>query len=163
MLYLHTVISHTIKTMATHMITPVLHKPQVGIGVLIIRNSKVLLGKRKNAHGNGCWGPPGGHLEFAETFEECAQREVLEETGMHITQIFQGPTTNDIFYTEGKQYVSIFMIAYNTQETPCAIEPNKCECWQWFNFDKLPNPLFLPLQNLLEKQNLTSLIAQYTP
>jgi 8-oxo-dGTP diphosphatase len=154
-------------TMSASITTPVTqtHKtihqrPQVGIGVLIIRDNKVLLGKRKSAHGHGCWGPPGGHLEFAETFQECAQREVLEETGMHVTQIFQGPTTNDIFYNEGKQYVSIFMIAYNTREIPRVTEPDKCECWHWFAFDQLPNPLFLPLQNLLEKQSLTSLIAQ---
>ena len=137
-------------------------RPQVGIGVLVIRNNTVLLGKRKNAHGNGYWAPPGGHLEFGETFQECAQREVLEETGMHITKIHQGPITNDIFYKEGKHYVSIFMIAYNTRETPRVIEPDKCDNWCWFAFDQLPSPLFLPLQQLTEKQNLKTLVNTYT-
>jgi 8-oxo-dGTP diphosphatase len=35
------------------------------------------------------------------------------------------------------------------------MEPNKCEKWDWFNINDLPEPLFLPLKNLLkEKINL---------
>lgn len=33
---------------------------------------------------HGKWLPPGGHLEENETPPECARREVLEETGLHI-------------------------------------------------------------------------------
>ncbi|WP_134596929.1 NUDIX domain-containing protein, partial [Pseudomonas aeruginosa] len=38
--------------------------PQVGVGVLILRDGKVLLGRRKGSHGAGCWSAPGGHLEL---------------------------------------------------------------------------------------------------
>ena len=42
--------------------------PRVGIGVIALNNQgKILLGKRKNAHGDGDWAPPGGHLEFGES------------------------------------------------------------------------------------------------
>ena len=40
--------------------------PRVGIGVIIRKDNKILLGKRKNAHGEGSWCFPGGHLEFNE-------------------------------------------------------------------------------------------------
>ncbi len=49
--------------------------PQVGVGVLILRDGKVLLGRRKGSHGAGCWSAPGGHLEFGEAVEDapCAK------------------------------------------------------------------------------------------
>ena len=59
-------------------------KPKVGLGVCIVKDNKVLLGKRKGSHGAGTWSFPGGHLEFQETWEKCAKREVLEETGLKI-------------------------------------------------------------------------------
>ena len=32
----------------------------------------------------GTWVLPGGHIDVGETFEECAVREILEETGIEI-------------------------------------------------------------------------------
>lgn len=46
-----------------------MERPKVGVGVLIVDGNKILLGKRKNAHGDGCWAPPGGHLEFGESWQ----------------------------------------------------------------------------------------------
>jgi len=31
------------------------------------------------------------------------------------------------------------------------MEPEKCEKWNWFEWNNLPEPLFLPIQNLLKK------------
>ena len=39
-------------------------KPRVGIGVMIFKDGKVLLGKRKASHGEGEWASPGGHLDY---------------------------------------------------------------------------------------------------
>ena len=126
------------------------NRPQVGVGVIITKDAKVLLGKRKNAHGEGTWCFPGGHLEFCEQVEECAKREVLEETGAHIKNIRRGPFTNDVFDEEHKHYVTLFVIAdYESGEVEVR-EAEKCERWEWFEWDKLPEPLFLPVQNLLK-------------
>ena len=52
-------------------------RPLVGIAVIVIKEDRVLLDKRKNSHGSGTWAFPGGHLEFKESIEDCAIREVL--------------------------------------------------------------------------------------
>lgn len=126
-------------------------EPKVGVGVIVTKDNKVLLGKRKNAHGEGSWSFPGGHLNFNEGIEECARREVLEETGIQIKNLRTGPFTNDIFRKEGKHYITLYVIAdYDSGEVRI-MEPEKCEEWGWFEWDNLPKPLFLPLQNLLKK------------
>ena len=70
--------------------------PQVGVGVLILRDGKVLLGRRKGSHGAGCWSAPGGHLEFGEAVEDCALREALEETGLALSELRHGPFSSDV-------------------------------------------------------------------
>ena len=76
--------------------------PKIGIGVIIIKDNKVLLGKRKSSHGKNSWAPPGGHLEFNEQIEECAIRETKEETNLEIKNLRIGPITNDIHKDEDK-------------------------------------------------------------
>lgn len=127
------------------------YRPKVGLAVIIIRDNKVLLGRRKNAHGAGSWCFPGGHLEFNEEFSECAQREVREETGLRLTNIKPAAFTNDIFTQEGKHYITLFFTAECDSGEPQLLEPDKCEGWAWFPWDNLPQPLFLPIQNLLKQ------------
>lgn len=57
------------------------------------------------------WSLPGGHLEYGETFEECAKREVAEETGLEIENV-RFLTAIESFFTEEKRhYVTVFMTA----------------------------------------------------
>lgn len=125
--------------------------PKIGIGILLFnKDQKILLGKRKNSHGASTWAPPGGHLEFGESFEDCAIRETQEETGLCITDpIFCG-ITNSFFEEEQQHYVSIFMKAsvqknQNIQNK----EPHKNEGWCWFSLDDFPDNLFLSLHQFL--------------
>ncbi|XOK59681.1 NUDIX hydrolase [Paenibacillus elgii] len=48
-------------------------------GVIIYKDGKVLLQKRRDNH---CWAMHGGGVEIGETVEETAKRELLEETGL---------------------------------------------------------------------------------
>lgn len=131
--------------------------PKVGVGVIIIKDNKILFGQRKNAHGEDTWSVPGGHLEFNESIEECAKREVFEETGIEIKNLKIGPFTNDIFEKEQKHYITIYVIAdYNYGKVEVK-EPDKMIEWNWFSWNNLPKPLFKPIENLL-KQNFNPLI-----
>ncbi|KKQ79681.1 MAG: Nudix hydrolase 1, partial [Parcubacteria group bacterium GW2011_GWC2_38_7] len=60
---------------------------KVGLGVIIIRDNKVLLGLRQGSHGAGEWAYPGGKVEFGETIFEAAIRETKEEAGIDITDL----------------------------------------------------------------------------
>jgi 8-oxo-dGTP diphosphatase len=130
-------------------------RPKVGVAILIEKDGKVLLGKRKGAHGAGTWAPPGGHIEFGETFEETAKREALEEIGVRIIDPVVVGITNDFFEKEQKHYITVF-IAAETKDTPKIMEPEKCSNLSWFNWKKLPTPLFLPMENFLDQSDLTS-------
>lgn len=123
--------------------------PRVGVGVIVLRNGLVLLGKRKGAHGAGTWALPGGHLEYGEAVEHCAKREVKEETGLAIYPVARGPYTSDVFAEEGKHYVTLFVVARSGPGEPRILEPDRCEKWQWFRWSELPRPLFAPLESLI--------------
>ncbi|RLJ07409.1 MAG: DNA mismatch repair protein MutT [Candidatus Aenigmatarchaeota archaeon] len=128
-----------------------MERPRIGVGVIVIKDGKVLLGKRRGSHGKGSWCFPGGHLEFNESVEECARREVREEVGIEIKNLKMGPFTNDIFKKEGKHYVTLFVISEYKSGEVRVMEPDKCERWEWFEWKKLPKPLFLPIRNLLKQ------------
>ena len=123
---------------------------RVGVGVIIRKGNKFLLGKRLATHGKGTWSPPGGHLEHGETFEQCARREVREEAGISIKNIRFGTATNDIFET-GKHYITIYMISDYNRGKIRVMEPDKMVEWTWFEWNKLPIPLFLSMKNLLRR------------
>ena len=125
-----------------------LPQPRVGVGVFVMRQGRVLLGLRRGAHGAGTWALPGGHLEFGEAIEHCAQREVREETGLEVTVVTRGPYTNDLFEDVGKHYVTVFVIAQSLQGEPQLLEPTKCAEWRWCRWSELPRPVFPPLAQL---------------
>mmetsp|Transcript_3085 Transcript_3085/g.5758 ORF Transcript_3085/g.5758 Transcript_3085/m.5758 type:complete len:167 (-) Transcript_3085:2719-3219(-) len=138
---------------------------RVGIGVLVKDSNcrgKIWAGIRKGSHGEGSLALPGGHLEMMESWEECAKREVQEETGLDICDVQYLHVSNDPMPQEGKHYITIFMSARCTNETdiPRNLEPHKCMGWSSYSWSDLKristnrsgdDPcLFGPLKNLVE-------------
>ncbi|MEK7615213.1 MAG: NUDIX domain-containing protein [Patescibacteria group bacterium] len=125
-------------------------RPKVGLGVLVVRNGKILIGKRIGAHGSETWAPPGGHLEKFETWQTCAAREVEEETALKISNPRFVGVTNDIMREENRHYITLFVQAECPSGEPLICEPNKCTGWEWRAWEELPDPLFIPIQNLMK-------------
>lgn len=121
---------------------------RVGVGVLVIRDGRVLLGERRGSHGSGTWALPGGHLEHGESAEICAARELEEETGLKAGRLAPGPYTTDVIEPEGLHYVTLFVVATEVTGEPVVREPAKCARWEWFRWAELPSPLFAPLESL---------------
>lgn len=67
-------------------------RPAVTADCVVITNEaepKVLLIKRRNPPFKGSWAFPGGFMDMDETAEQCAIRELEEETGLKIEDIVQ--------------------------------------------------------------------------
>jgi len=125
-------------------------RPKVGIGVMVMREGKVLLGKRRGSHGAGEYAWPGGHMEYMESFEGCAKREVMEETGMEIQNVRFLRLMNLKDYAP-KHYVDIGLVAEWKSGEPQPMEPDKIERWDWYDIDHLPSPLFSTIPTYIEE------------
>lgn len=132
---------------------------RVGVAVIIPRGNRILLGERFGSHGADTWATPGGHLEAGESIEQCARREVLEETGLVLGELADFAFTNDRFDAQGHHYVTLFLLASDVHGEPRVLETEKCRQWRWCDVNDLPSPLFLPLQNLLAKRPASQWLA----
>ena len=101
---------------------------EVGIGVMVLRDGKVLLSKRKGSHGAGEYSFPGGHLEFGESITQCARREVAKETGLKIKNIRFLLVENILTYSN-KHYLHIGLVADWQSGVPQILEPDKSLAW----------------------------------
>ena len=122
-------------------------RPIVGVGVLIIKDGKVLLGKRNEEPGKNTWSLPGGKLEFGETFEACAKREVKEETGLDVDDLEFISLSNDRF--ENQHFVTLGFKAGKFFGEPKNKE-EEIKDWGWFDLNSLPDNLFLPSRKIIE-------------
>ena len=59
-------------------------QPVVGIGAVIVKESKIALIKRGNEPARGKWTIPGGLIELGESPEQAVVRETKEETGLDV-------------------------------------------------------------------------------
>ena len=127
-----------------------------GIGILMLKEGKILLGKRHDEkdkadsalRGEGTWTMPGGKLEWGETFEEGAKREVLEETGIVLNKVEVLCISNDM--NEHAHFVTIGLICEDFEGEAQVLEPEEITQWKWFTIDDLPQPMFFPSIRVLE-------------
>lgn len=131
-------------------------KVGVGVGVMILKDGKLLLGKRHSdsekasslLHGAGTWTMPGGKLNFGETFEDGAKREVLEETGIILNKVDVICVNQDMVETAHFITIGLFSDVFSGE--PRIMEPDKIIEWRWFDLNNLPNPIYFPSVKVLE-------------
>ena len=129
------------------------NRPVIGVGVLLWREKQLLLGERIVQDQQNCWQFPGGHLEKGESVLECARREVLEETGLTIQASRHLGFTDKAFIVGQQEYITLLVSCVCHSGEAQTLEPEKCAGWQWFDYRKLPMPLFLPIQNFMSQHD----------
>ena len=127
----------------------------VGFGVMLLRDGRVLLGKRHEdplkadslLDGAGTWTMPGGKLHFGEEFIQGAKREVKEETGIDMHDADVICVNNDC--VESAHFVTIGLLAKDFSGEAGVCEPDEITEWHWFPLDDLPSPLYFPSEKVL--------------
>lgn len=126
-------------------------RPKVGVGLLLIKDGNILLGKRKGAHGAGEYAGFGEHLEGLESFEDGLLRELAEEGGAELNvHNLQFLCVTNLRKYAPKHYVDIGIIAEWKSGEPKIMEPDKIESWGWHDINNLPEPLFGVIGNYVE-------------
>lgn len=133
-------------------------KVGVGVGIMILKRGKVLLGKRNSdprkadseLHGAGTWTMPGGKVHFGEGLKEAAFREVQEETGIKVKKgkLKLISVSNDI--VQDAHFVTLGFLCQDFLGKPKVKEPEEITEWRWFPLNKLPKPLFFPSAKILK-------------
>jgi 8-oxo-dGTP diphosphatase len=127
---------------------PEMAKPQVGVGVVFVREGRVFLAKRHGSHGEDTWASAGGHLELGESLEECARREAMEELGVTVGGLRFLCVSNIIAY--GRHYVDVEFLGDIGQQEPRLAEAGAFTDFGWFPLEALPKPLFQAVRYALD-------------
>jgi 8-oxo-dGTP diphosphatase len=125
------------------------NRPLLGLGVMIFKGGKILICQRKSPLGNGEYSIPGGHIEYMESLVEAAKRETREEAGVEIRNMKLLGVFNLDMYAP-KHYVTIGFTADWASGEPQVLEPDKCVDWDWYELDKVPQPVFMATQVMLD-------------
>ena len=135
-------------------------RPRVGLGIMLLNEYDEVLVSQRLAPDHPFhlrWQFPGGYLEFGESFEECASREVLEEVNLKVeaSRMRYVATMNVRGVEFGYHNVGIFMLAQVQKDEchPKCMEPEKNTDWtwvKWFDFLKLEDSLSHPFAPFFE-------------
>ncbi len=122
-------------------------KPRVGVGVWVLKDGKVLLGKRRKiGFGENTWCPPGGAVEPGEPAELAAKRETKEETGLDLEKTQFMTYVDDIF---DQHWLTLYFVANWNGGIPVTTEQEIGD-WGWFDWNALPEPLYNPTRNFVK-------------
>ena len=130
--------------------------PRAGVGIMVIRNNKVLLGLRHSdpekadseLHGEGTWSMPGGKVDWHQTIEESARRELLEETSIMAKKLKLISVTDEIVHDN--HFVTNGFICTDFEGDVRVMEPDEIVEWRWFSLSNLPEKVFPPCVKIIK-------------
>jgi len=113
--------------------------PAPCVGAIILKDKKVLLGRRKNEPYKGYWDVPGGFMEAKETPEEALKREMKEELSVDIIIDDLIGFFPDTYGEKGVPTINIFYFA-KIKKGRLKAATDMAEL-KWFDLKKLPKKI----------------------
>ena len=102
---------------------------------------KVLLIERGDEPFKGCWAFPGGFMNMDETTEQCAIRELEEETGLKVSKVYQIGAYSKVDRAPRGRTVTVAYLAII--DAPIAVKgQDDAAKAQWFPLTALPELAF---------------------
>jgi 8-oxo-dGTP diphosphatase len=103
--------------------------------------AKVLLIERGGEPFKGCWALPGGFMNMDETTEQCAFRELEEETGLKIGEVHQIGAYSRVDRDPRGRTITVAYLA--VVDAPIAVKgQDDAAKAQWFPLSALPELAF---------------------
>ena len=107
----------------------------------IEKDPQVLLIERGDDPYKGCWAIPGGFLNMDETTEQCAIRELREETGFVISKVTQIGAYSEVDRDPRGRTITVAYLALVKQTVKVKGQDDAAKA-KWFSIDKLPKLAF---------------------
>jgi len=111
---------------------------------------KVLLIKRKDAPFKGCWALPGGFVRIDESADDCALRELEEETGIRDIYLEQLYTFSEPGRDPRERVISVAYFALSPCQGLSVQAGTDADDAAWQDIDALPKLAF-DHQDIIEK------------
>ncbi len=109
---------------------------------------QVLLIERGFDPYKGCWAFPGGFMNMDETAEQCAIRELEEETGLHVTELYQiGAYSKVDRDPRGRTITVAYLVIVD--KTIAVTGQDDAAKAKWFPIDALP-PLAFDHEDIMQ-------------
>ena len=126
----------------------------VTVHLLFFHKNQILLLRRFNTgFEDGNYSVPAGHLDGGETVRMAAQREALEEIGIHI-EIEEIDFASVMHRKSDDERIDFFVHVKKWQGEPFNAEPNKCDELHWYSLDEMPaNTILYVKQAILNFKN----------
>lgn len=119
-------------------------RPSVTADCIVVTHddiAKVLLIQRKNEPYKGCWAFPGGFLNMDETTQQCAIRELEEETGLKVNNVIQVGAYSKVDRDPRGRTITVAYLAMIEKATLVVGFDDAAKA-EWFPIDKLPQLAF---------------------
>ncbi len=115
-------------------------RPAVTADCIVITKEpdpKVLLIERGDEPFKGCWAFPGGFMNMDETTEQCAIRELEEETGLQLSDVHQIGAYSKVDRDPRGRTVTVAYLAIVDEPITVNGQDDAAKA-QWFSLSALP-------------------------